>query len=141
MTAGTGIYHSEFNLSEDEPVELLQIWIIPEKQGLSPRYGQEKIPEGVTDNKLYKIVSYLSSGGLLEINQKVNIYLAELNEAKGIEHIIPAGNGVYLYLIAGEINVNDINLKKGDAAKILNEELIKIYAVAESRLILFDVII
>ena len=139
MTAGTGLYHSEFNYSKDEPVELIQIWIIPEKQGLSPKYSQEIIPENAAKNKLYKIVSHISADGLLKINQMADIFIAELDEAKEIDYEGTTGDGTYVYLISGEINVNDTTLKQGDAAKVLNEKELKIRANVDSKVMLFNV--
>lgn len=141
MTAGTGIYHSEYNYSADEPVELLQIWIVPEKRNLNPTYSQKLIPEGAADNKLYKIVSHKDGDGLLKINQEAEVYLSRLTQTREIEHPVGKSRGVYIYLIEGEINVNDNTLKNGDAVKILLEESVKIRANEDSEFILFDIIV
>jgi redox-sensitive bicupin YhaK (pirin superfamily) len=138
MTAGKGIQHSEFNPSDSEVLKLLQIWFIPNQQGLNPSYEQRKFSHEKKKDKLLKVVSGKKEEGIIFINQDAEIFLSDLDTGKEIKYEIKENRGVYLHLIEGTINVNGISLLPGDAVKVVNEEQLLINAVKNSKIILFD---
>ncbi|MFP4369441.1 MAG: pirin family protein [Candidatus Kapaibacterium sp.] len=116
MSAGSGILHSEFNPSEDEPVNLLQIWIFPKNQNISPRYDQRRFDPDEFTGKFRTVVSPLPGKGHLWINQDAYISLAKTKEESELVYQInKVGNGVYLFLIEGEMSTANEELNKRDA--------------------------
>ena len=138
MTAGKGIQHSEFNPSDDTVLNLLQIWFIPSKAGLTPSYEQKKYSTEEKKNKLLKVVSGHKDEGLIFINQDADIYLSELDEGKSISYEVKDGRGVYLYLINGKVEINNTALSKGDAVKTEEPGELHIKAGENSSIILFN---
>lgn len=119
MSAGSGIVHSEHNESPTEEVEFLQIWIMPETQNIAPRYSQKEFPAADRRNKLQLVVSPDGRDGSLAINQQAYISRAELGNDDSLEYVLkdPA-NGVYAFLIEGQIVVDGQQLKRRDAAEV-----------------------
>jgi redox-sensitive bicupin YhaK (pirin superfamily) len=138
MTAGKGILHSEFNPSETELLNLLQIWFIPNKTGLTPSYEQKKYPLDDKKNKLLKVVSGKKDENLIFINQDADIYLTDLDTSKKVDHILRKNRGAYIYIIKGNAEIDGIKLNNGDAAKILDQSNFQITALENSQIILFD---
>ena len=138
MTAGSGIRHSEFNPSAVEDLKLLQIWFIPNKQGLTPSYEQKKFAHEDKQNKLLKVVSGVKEDGVIFINQDAVIYLSDLDKGKQVTYKVLDGRGVYVHVIEGSANVNGQSLNSGDAAKLTEEKEISISAETDSKIILFD---
>lgn len=138
MTAGRGIFHSEFNNSNFDELKLFQIWFIPNKQNLEPFYEQKKFSHLEKKNKLLKVVSGKKEEGVIFINQDAEIYLSDLDEGTLIEHNISGKRGVYIHIIGGRVSVNGIPLKQGDAVKISEEKKILIKADIDSQIMLFD---
>ncbi|PKL84141.1 MAG: quercetin 2,3-dioxygenase [Ignavibacteriae bacterium HGW-Ignavibacteriae-3] len=138
MTAGSGIRHSEFNASDTEILKLLQVWLIPVKQGLEPSYDQKKFSHQEKNNRLLKIVSGSEEEGTLFINQDAEIYLSDLEKGKEIKHPLKKERGLYLHLVEGAISAGGKILSPGDAVKITDEESLNISASEDSKLILFD---
>ncbi|MEP6946036.1 MAG: pirin family protein [Acidobacteriota bacterium] len=138
MTAGTGVLHSEFSSPTDR-THLLQIWILPEKQSLTPGYEQKVFaPEDKTD-KLKLIASKGGDDGSLHINQDVSIYASILNEGTTVEHELAGGRHAWVQLISGAIDVNGFTLDAGDGAAISDETALKIRAYENnSEFLLFD---
>jgi redox-sensitive bicupin YhaK (pirin superfamily) len=139
MTAGTGIYHSEFNASDSEILKLLQIWFIPNQRGLTPSYEQKKISHEEKKNKLVKVVSGKKEDGIIFINQDAEIYLADLDENGKLTYISQKYRGVYIQLVKGILNVNGLQIQNGDAIKITGETNLDIAAEVDSQIVLFDV--
>lgn len=138
MTAGKGIMHSEFNPSGSETLKLLQIWFIPNVQGLAPSYDQKKFSHQDKLNKLLKVVSGKNEEGTIFINQDAEIFLSDLAKGKELIYEINENRGAYLHLIKGAVNVKGKSLSPGDAVKIFNEPGININSVVNSKIILFD---
>jgi len=138
MSAGTGINHSEFNPSDSESVNFLQLWIFPEKQGLQPRYDQKKI--NVPDNEVKMVVSGEKSGSGLYINQDASIFLGKLDEGK--EYSMPLdkkGYGSYLFILEGSVILNGNTLNKRDAAGIFETDSYVIKPETKSEFIIINV--
>lgn len=138
MTAGTGVLHSEFSSPTDR-THLLQIWILPEKQSLTPGYEQKKFPPEEKTDKLKLIASKGGSDGSVHINQDVQVYASILSEGTTVEHELATGRHAWIQLISGAIDVNGYTLDAGDGAAISDETALKIRAFEnKSEFLLFD---
>src|SRR5947209_5638532 len=114
MTAGSGIRHSEFNPSTSDPVHLLQIWIVPEKGGLTPSYEQKSFPENEKSGRLRLIASPNASEGSVKINQDAKLYVSLLKPGHEVEHEFGAGRYGWLQVARGSVEVNGNALSQGD---------------------------
>lgn len=137
MSAGTGVYHSEHNLSDDM-LRLLQIWIIPDKQGLKPQYGDFEFNFDDRRNNFLHMVSSMEGNAPIKINQDVNIYTLFLEEGKEIEFKVEDGRQVYLVQIEGNSIINNIKVNEKDALEIIEED-ISIKSNRDSHFILIEV--
>lgn len=138
MSAGTGIRHSEFNPSEDTPVHLLQIWIIPSEEGRQPQYDQKHFPVDEVKNHLHLIASREGKSGSMTIGQDVDLYASIMESGNRFVHALMPGRACWIQMIKGESTVNGERLHAGDGAAILDENDILVEAVSESELLLFD---
>ncbi|MFA6025104.1 MAG: pirin family protein [Ignavibacteriaceae bacterium] len=139
MTAGKGVYHSEFNPSKVEDVHLFQIWIVPDKLDLTPSYEQITLSKDERKNKLQLVASNKKSEGKIFINQDVNLYLSDLEKETEIKLQIENGRGVFLQTISGELSFGKFRLSQGDAVEVSGETEIIFSAKSETELMLFDV--
>src|SRR5215467_4756747 len=121
MSAGRGIRHSEFNPSETDPVHLLQIWILPEKQGLQPSYEQKSFPESEKRGKLRVIASNDGREGSVKINQDAQLYVSLLSPGQEVTHELGQGRYAWLQVAKGAIELNGKALGQGDGAAISDE--------------------
>lgn len=141
MSAGTGITHSEFNDSRTDDVNFLQLWIIPEAQGVEPRYFQKEFDESGRNNQFQTLVSplkYPVDGSLL-INQNASIKMVDLEEGKELNYDYNSGSGVYYFLIDGGVTIDGETLNKRDAIGIWDASQSKIKANKLSKLLAIDV--
>ena len=141
MSAGTGITHSEFNDSRTDDVNFLQLWIIPEAQGVEPRYFQKEFDESGRNNQFQTLVSplkYPVDGSLL-INQNASIKMVDLEEGKELNYDYNSGSGVYYFLIDGGVNIDGETLNKRDAIGIWDASQSTIKATKLSKLLAIDV--
>src|SRR5262249_17768576 len=118
MSAGTGVRHSEFNGLDDAKTRFLQIWIIPDKEGHPPRYGQVTIPDAEKQNALRLLAGPEEKEGSLRINQDAWVYGSKLEAGKSVSHHIGKGRGAWIQVVDGVIEVNGAALKSGDGAQI-----------------------
>lgn len=138
MTAGSGVQHSEYNASESDSLELLQIWIIPETHGLAPSYQQMKIKPTKSEAGLQWIVAKQPNPDRLTIHQNVNIYRGTSFANKQIEHKIANQHKCWLQVIKGQLSVNQQILEAGDGAGITREETLLINTVSTAEFLLFE---
>lgn len=138
MTAGKGIRHSEFNPSDTAPVHLLQIWIMPEKNGLPPSYEQKSFPESEKRGRLRLIASRDAAEGSVKINQDAKLYVSLLSAGEEVAHGFSNGRSGWLQVAKGAVALNGKALSQGDGAAIVNEEKITIKGTKESEVLLFD---
>lgn len=138
MSAGTGVTHSEANPSPDAPVHLLQIWIIPSEQDLTPEYEEKKFSDEEKRNRLRLIVSPAGSEGSVRIHQDAKVYASLLDEGKEVAHALADGRSAWLQVAAGAVTLNDVALKQGDGAAVSEESGIRIAAQAPAEILLFD---
>jgi redox-sensitive bicupin YhaK (pirin superfamily) len=137
MAAGTGVLHSEFNPSRDEAVRLLQIWIQPDRKGVTPRYAEKSFADAPT-GRLHLVASKSGRDGSIAIHQDAELLLAKLTDGQAVSHKLSAGRAAWLHVAEGEVNVNGTSLNAGDAAAFDAEETIKITASKKSQVLLFD---
>jgi redox-sensitive bicupin YhaK (pirin superfamily) len=138
MSAGTGIRHSEFNASETNPVHFLQIWIIPEKQGLKPAYAEKNFPEAERRNKLRVIVSPDGRDGSLKIHQDAAIQAGVLEEGVRLTETLKSDRRYWLQVARGTLDVNGHGLEEGDGLAITKEESLTLQAKTPSEVLLFE---
>ena len=137
MSAGTGIRHSEFNHSKTEPVHLLQIWIEPERAGLTPSY-EERAFAGTIGPGLTLIASRDARDGSLTIHQDVDLYAARPSAGDRIDHAPAAGRKIWVQTARGEIEVNGQRLEAGDGLAIEDETSVTVLARSDAEFLLFD---
>ena len=138
MTAGTGVLHSEFNHSRKEAVHFLQIWIIPEKNGLEPGYEQTLFSREDKLDRLRLIGSRDGRDGSLTIHQDVDLYASVLSPGKSVSLADIEERRVFVQVVAGELDVNGQRLAAGDGAQIENESSVMLTAVDEAEFLLFN---
>ncbi len=138
MSAGTGIRHSEFNHSRSEPVHLLQVWILPEKPGLKPRYDQTKFPEAERQGRLRLAASRSGRDGSLTIFQDADIYVGSLPAGAEVSHALRPGRHVWVQVAGGGLTLAGKTLETGDGAAVSDERAFEIKARSASEIVLFD---
>ena len=136
MSAGTGIEHSEFNPSKDRSVHLLQIWIKPDKKGLTPQYQQKSFADHTSGLKL--VVSPEGKEGALEIHQNARIYLGRFKEGEVAQLALEPGRHAWVQMIRGVVDVNGASLTAGDGASVSGEKTIHFNTKEPSEFLLFD---
>lgn len=138
MTAGTGVTHSEFS-SPTERTHLLQIWILPEENGLEPAYEQKLIPREEKMGTLRLIASRGRDDGSVHINQDVQLFASILEDSNSVKHEIGEGRHAWLQLISGSVELNGHALDAGDGAAVSDVSVLEIKATApNSEFLLFD---
>jgi redox-sensitive bicupin YhaK (pirin superfamily) len=130
MSAGTGILHSEYNASDSAKVEFLQIWVMPEKYGVQPRYQQKEYSTQEKLNQFKLIISPNGENGSLQINQKAWVWASVFE--KNVQKTFKAQNGknLWLHIAKGEIEVNGQQLKKGDGLRIDDQSSFNVKGLA-----------
>jgi redox-sensitive bicupin YhaK (pirin superfamily) len=138
MTAGTGILHSEYNPSADEPVHLLQIWILPERRGLTPGYGQKAFPEAGRQGRLQLLAARDGRHGAVTVHQDVDLFAAELRPGEEVTHTLQPGRAAWVQVTRGAVTVNGQPLRAGDGAALHDEPAVRLAAEGGASLLLFD---
>lgn len=138
MSAGTGVFHSEFNHSKTAQTHLLQIWILPKEKQITPNYGQKSFAENFKENDFVLVVSGSGREGSIEINQDVEIFVGKFLANKEMFFAVKKDRKIWIQIISGNLLVNDLKLESGDAVAILEEDLINIRAKKDSEFLLFD---
>ncbi len=138
MSAGTGITHSEFNPSADEPVHLYQIWLRPAERGMPPRYDQKMFPLADRHNKLCVVASPDGADGSLVIGQDARLLAATIDAGTAIDFPIASGRHAWLQIVRGSLECGDTTMAAGDGLAISDESSLQPKAIQESELLLFD---
>ncbi|WP_296384475.1 pirin family protein [Winogradskyella sp.] len=142
MSAGTGLTHSEFNNSKTDEVNFLQIWIIPEEMSVEPHYEQREFPSEGKKNQLQTVVAPMDKleGDALPISQQAYIYRTNLDVDKSIDLSVKSeNNGLYIFIVEGDIEVEGNYLNKRDAIGISNTNKVSIKSNANSELVIVEV--
>lgn len=140
MSAGTGIYHSEYNHSKDSPVNFLQIWIFPDKKDVQPRYQQLTFTPEERKNKIQQVLSPDPDDEGVWIHQRAWFFMGNLEEGFESEYKLKEnGNGVYAFVINGGITVADETLYRRDGLGIWDTDIFKVRADSNTELLLMEV--
>jgi quercetin 2,3-dioxygenase len=138
MSAGSGVRHSEFNPSQNEPVHFLQIWLLPERAGLAPGYEQKHYPESERRAQLRLIASHEGDEGSVRIHQDARVYASILHSGESLRHTQAPGRHGYLHVARGELVLNSDTLLAGDAAAITDEPELLLSTPGMAEFLLFD---
>jgi len=140
MSAGTGVQHSEANASATEPVTLLQLWVFPKKRNIAPRYDQRSFDVTERVNKWQTVVSAKAEDGALWINQDARFSLTKLDAGKSLTYNNAfEGNGVFLVVIDGSVQVSEKTLSKRDALAISDTDSFTVTASENAELLAVEV--
>lgn len=138
MCAGSGVTHSEFNASKTDPAHLLQIWIIPDRAGHAPGYAQKAFGDE-RRGALRLVASGDGRQGSLKINQAADIYASVAGEGAELRHVFAPGRFGWLQLAHGGLEIGGLIMQAGDGAKISDEEIVSVKALApDTEFLLFD---
>lgn len=138
MTAGTGITHSEFNASDTAPVHLLQIWILPNQNNLTPSYEDKFFEAKNKENQWCLLASEDGRDHSLIVHQDMALFSTQLNERNSLDYALKEHRCAYLQVASGSVEINQQVLNAGDAAMFDTEQMIKLTAVNNAEILLFD---
>jgi redox-sensitive bicupin YhaK (pirin superfamily) len=138
MTAGTGVWHSEFNPSAAEPVHLLQIWLTPERRGLTPGYEQKAFPEADRRGRWRLVASHDGRDGSVKINQDADVFASLLEPGQSATHGVKKGRHAWVQVARGSVTLNGRPLAAGDGAAVSDEAALTVTAKEPAELLLFD---
>ena len=140
MSAGTGVTHSEFNASKTEPAHLLQIWMLPEKKGLKPVYGQKNFAADEKRGKLRLVASPDGRNGSVTIRQDNELYATVLGAGESVRHQLKPDRHAYVQVARGSVKLNGTELQEGDGAAISAEKAVELTGVQDAEVLLFDLV-
>ena len=138
MTAGRGITHSEFNASGTELVHFLQIWLLPERQGLEPGYELRRFPETERRNRLCLIASRGGAEGSVHWNQDARLHATLLDAGAVVELPLAESRGAWVQVGSGTVTLNGTRLEAGDGAAVEAEAALSITALEAAEVLVFD---
>jgi quercetin 2,3-dioxygenase len=139
MSAGSGIRHSEFNDSDSDPVHFLQIWLLPDREGLAPSYEQKTFADGDKHNRLRLVASRDGRDGSVRIHQDADIYASLLDNDAAVTHALANGRRGWIQVVRGAVGVNGKSLRAGDGAAASELPALTVRAAADgSEFLLFD---
>lgn len=140
MSAGSGLLHSEYNASKNDPVNFLQLWVFPKEKNIQPRYDQKSYPLADRQNRIQTVVSPSKESGTLWINQDAWFSLGSVDTGNSLDYKVNLdGNGVYIFVISGKIEVDGDTLKQRDGMGISEVEEVHISAEEDSELLFVEV--
>ncbi len=140
MSAGTGIVHSEFNLNKDKRTEFLQIWLFPNKKDVEPRYGQLSFDPAKRKNNFQRVVSPDANELDTWIHQDAWFHLSDFEKGFSKEYTIQkSGNGLYVFVLEGSLQVGDQKLSRRDAVGLTELEKVNISAQENASFLLMEV--
>ncbi len=137
MAAGTGVQHSEFNPSKTDPLRLLQIWIMPDEKGVTPRYAERNFAAAPT-GQWHLIASKTGRDGSMEIHQDADLLLGKLDAGQNVKHSLAKDRHAWVHVAEGEVSLNGTKLTGGDAVGVSDESVLEIAATKPSQVLLFD---
>lgn len=138
MSAGTGVTHSEFNASDTEPVHFLQIWVLPENDGLTPGYEQKAFPDEEKRGRLRLVGSSDGRQGSVTIHQDLDLYATLLSDGGSVNHVLAAGRKGWVQVAQGSAEINGESLSAGDGVAIDGPAAISLTAASQAEILLFD---
>lgn len=138
MTAGTGIRHSEFNHSRTAPLHFLQIWILPEREGLEPGYEQKSFAGEGLRGRLKLVAAHGGREGAVTIHQDTDLYIGKLAASDEITRVLGAGRLGWVQVARGRLSVNGEKLEAGDGMALREEPRIRLAEAEDAEVLLFD---
>lgn len=138
MSAGSGVQHSEFNHSRNEQVHFLQIWIMPDRQGIAPSYEEKHFSVADKQGRLRLIASSDGRDGSVRVQQDVSIHAAILGPGDRLTHPLAGGRLGYVHVARGALVVNGVALQAGDALKLVDEAEVSLEGSSDAEILLFD---
>jgi hypothetical protein len=138
MSAGRGIFHSEYNASPTEPVRLIQIWIFPDKKGIAPSYGQKSFAAEQLSGKLLEVAGPNPPEGSARINQDARLLIGRFTPGESARLDLAEGRGAWVQVAKGRIELNGQTLEEGDGAAIESEKALDLKALANAEVMVFD---
>lgn len=138
MSAGTGITHSEFNPSKTDPAHLLQIWLLPDRKGVTPSYEEKSFSEQERRGRLRLIASGDGREGSTRWHQDADLYASILSTGTTLVHVLRPGRHAWVHVARGSLMLNGLPMKAGDGAAVSEEEALAISGVFEGEALLFD---
>lgn len=138
MSAGTGIFHSEANGSQSDPVHLLQIWLLPEREGIAPSYEDRHFPEAERRNRLRLIASPDAAEGSAKIHQDARVYATLLDEGAEVSLDLAERRHAWVQVGSGSVALNGTALGEGDGAAVTAETVLSLRATAPAEVLVFD---
>ena len=140
MTAGTGVLHSEFNASETDRAHLLQIWILPEQNGLEPGYEQKLFPAEEKRNRWRLVGSRDGREGSLTIHQDLSLSSKVLDAGESIDYGFDGRRRGFLQVVRGTVEIDGETIEAGDAVAVVDQQALDIKAKSDAELLLFDMV-
>jgi len=138
MSAGTGIRHSEFNSSRSQPLHFLQIWIVPEKEGLPPEYEEETLDPALLDGRLHVVAARDAKPDAVTIRQDAAIRIGRLKKGHALTYPIAPGRHAWVHVASGEIDLNGLGLQEGDGAAVSDERELRVSTPSSAEILVFD---
>lgn len=138
MSAGSGVQHSEFNYEKDKVTHLLQIWILPNQQGIQPSYEQKVFPDAQKQGQLRLVASPNGAEGSVTIHADASVYAGLFDAQQSANLQIEAGRKAYVQVVKGQISVNGHALQAGDAALFADEPLVSLQDGKAAEVLVFD---
>jgi len=138
MSAGTGIRHSEFNPSQTEPARLLQIWLLPKKNGVTPSYEQTRFDPAQLQGQFRVVASPDGRDGSVRINQDTLLYAAKLDQGETARLELAPGRRAYLQVAQGDVDLKGFALHRGDGAEISQETEITLTGIHAAEVLVFE---
>jgi len=135
MSAGTGIMHSEFNPSATKPVHLLQIWIVPDKKGLKPKYEQHTFSAEELAGGFHALAG---ERGVISLHQDAELFAARLKAGQEVSYTLKSGRKAWVQVARGSVELNGLKLKAGDGAAVSEEKKLVCHASDAAEILLFD---
>jgi redox-sensitive bicupin YhaK (pirin superfamily) len=137
MAAGSGVLHSESNPSSEEAVHLLQIWIQPDRKGVTPRYAEKSLA-AAAPGQFHLVTSKTGRDGSIAIHQDADLWLARLGVGAKVAHSLAPGRHAWVHVAEGEVTLNGQTLAGGDGAAVSEEAKLEIFAAIPAQVLLFD---
>ena len=137
MSAGSGVQHSEFNHAKDQETHFLQIWIEPNISGIAPSYEQKTFANADKQGKLKLVASPTGAEGSVTIHANADLHAGLFNRGEATSLALEANQKGYVHLVRGELKVNGVVLRTGDAAKLVNEQAVHITDAVDAEVLVF----
>lgn len=138
MSAGTGVVHSEYNDEATEETHFFQIWIQPNRRGLTPGYGQKSFAKDLATQKLVHVISADGRNGSIAIEQDADMYISRLNKFDTFDYVVPPGRKLWIQVVSGEVEIAGHSLQAGDAVAGEALSTAEIKADSQTELIIFE---